>query len=371
MPSAQDTTNRAKADSAAVDGGAFSAPERLPSPLLRAEHCLRPDGIACEACVQACPHDALSVREGDRALPTLDESACRGCCACAGACDAFAPPAVTMEDAAARGLRAAQRGDAIFVVCERLMPQEERPATNTVVVPCLASCAAEFWTRLLCAGTVVSAVCDFDACASCPIGSERAIDRYAGLIESAQEWTGLTVHIAQEAPTQTSLARAYGRNETTGRRELFAKVALDATEAANGTRRAKTSSVLQDFRARQEALRLTVRRSSAGDPALRSFEPEGRRKRIRTPRRTMLFEAAKDSPGSLDALELPTSRTDPALCSGSLACAFACPRGARFASEGKVDVDPELCIGCGACCASCPHGAVVVEKVPLVELLGL
>lgn len=275
-----------------------------------------------------------------------------------------------MEDVAARALRAAGKADPVYVVCDPLFPEGEKPAANTVVVPCLAACCPEFWTSLLTAGTEVSAVCDFDECASCAIAGEAAVDSYAASIETAQRWTGSSVRMAESAPVQTSLAREYGRNDASERRDVLKKIALDVTEAANGTRRAKTSSVLQDFHARQERLRLTVRQSTSGDKALSSLQPDGGKKKIRTPRRTMLFRAARTARGALDALEVPVSVTDEDACTGEAECVEACPRGARSVHGGSASVDPEVCVGCGMCAKACPRAAAATKAVPLGRLLA-
>lgn len=368
MPSRQDITTEIKDESAAVDGGAssISAMSRV---LIRAEHCVRPSEVPCESCLKACPHGAVSF-DDDFSLPQIDSRLCTGCCACSGVCDAFAPSKAAMEDVAARALRASAKGDPMYVVCGRLIPEGSKPAVNTALVPCLAACSPEFWTRLLVAGTELCAVCDFEACASCDVGGEPAIELYSNSIETAQSWTGAVVRIADSAPTVSTLANEYARNEASDRRDLLKKMAIDVTEAANGTRRVKTSSVLQDFHARKERLRLTVRQSTATDKSLNALEPEGGKKRIRTPRRTLLFQAALAAEGMLDGLEIPLSTTDQEACDGNGHCIKACPHGARRMESDGICVDPQLCTGCGACARSCPTHAASVTAVPIGTLIA-
>lgn len=255
--------------------------------------CARAQGSDCERCVETCPHGAIAL--GARA-PEIDPATCTDCGVCQGVCDAFSSTERTVHDAAARALRAAERGDAVYVACEDLLPDDAKPAANTVTLPCLAAGCAEFWTLALTAETPVIAVCDLSQCAACEKAGDGALDLFSQAIEQAQAWTGCSVGFAEEAPIERTLVEDYARNDEFDRRSIFRKLAVDAAEAANGTRRAKTSSVLQDFRERQERLRATARLSDPEDGKFDGFGAAGRAPRLVSPRERMLEQARERLP---------------------------------------------------------------------------
>ena len=255
--------------------------------------CARAQGSDCERCVETCPHGAIAL--GARA-PEIDPATCTDCGVCQGVCDAFSSTERTVQDAAARALRAAERGDAVYVACEDLLPDDAKPAANTVALPCLAAGCAEFWALALTAETPVVAVCDLSQCAACEKAGEGALDMFSHAIEQAQAWTGRSVGFAEEAPIECTLVEDYARNGEFDRRGIFRKLAVDATEAANGTRRVKTSSVLQDFRERQERLRATARLSDPEDGKFDGFGAAGRAPRLVSPRERMLEQARECLP---------------------------------------------------------------------------
>ena len=138
----------------------------------------------------------------------------------------------------------------------------------------------------------------------CEKAGKEALERFTRAIETAQEWTGRTVGFAEEAPLARTLVEEYARNSEFDRRGMFRKFALDATEAASGTRRVKTSSVLQDFQARREKLRATARLYAPENSALADFTPEGRERRVADGVRLALERMLQEACTRLPSLSL-------------------------------------------------------------------
>ena len=103
-------------------------------------------------------------------------------------------------------------------------------------------------------------------------------------------------YCATHAPDATILAKLEFLNPAGSAKDRIAKAMIDAAEAANGTRRAKTSSVLQDFRERQERLRATARLSDPEDGKFDGFGAAGRAPRLVSPRERMLEQARERLP---------------------------------------------------------------------------
>lgn len=87
----------------------------------------------------------------------------------------------------------------------------------------------------------------------------------------------------------------------------------------------------------------------------------------------MLLSALEADPSVASRVEVMLSATDRARCDDCLACADACPTGARLpdAADGALAYDPLYCVGCSLCAAACPTGAARVEATDGRVFLGV
>lgn len=336
------------------------------------ELCLNPRGGRCRRCVEVCPAHAVSLdAEG---APSVDDEACTGCGLCVGVCDAFAPVRVTLADLRERLARTARGGEEPVVACEPLVEAlDGEPAPNVAVVPCLAALPAELWAQVLAEGLEPCAVCDFERCDACPRAGEVAVALYAEAIEQAQEWTGREVRVRSTVPAETSLVERIVSPEETDRRGYLAGAVRGVADIASGDYRRRRSDALQDFYARRERLRATARVLRPPDvPRPNRFCAGGIERRVMMPRRQMLLAAVEADPEAASRVALRLTATDPALCDDCLACADACPTGARLPGpdDGSLAYDALYCVGCGLCAAACPVGAVTLVDVTAVALLA-
>lgn len=336
------------------------------------ELCLNPRGGACERCVEACPANAVALDEAG--APVVDEEACTGCGVCVGVCDAFAPVTVTLADLHERLRRCARGGEEAVVACELMAAEAEgEPAPNVAVVPCLAALPAEFWARALAEGVDVCVACDFARCDGCARAGEAAEALFAGAIERAQEWTGREVRVRGAVPAAASLVERLVSAEEADRRGYLEGVAREVADIASGDYRRRRSDALQDFYARRERLRASARVLRPPDVARPNrFCAGGVEQRLMMPRRQMLLDALAADPSVAGRVEVVLSGTDATRCDDCLACADACPTGARLPSavDGALAFDALYCVGCGLCAAACPTGAAHVEATDARAFLG-
>lgn len=331
--------------------------------------CMRAQGAECARCALACPAGAVSFADGGR--PVIDADACTRCGICLGICDAFASPRITMDDMHERFKRIAERGDDVVVTCkENVFPGLE-PASNVVVLPCLASLSPEFWTLVLAENIPVKLAADLAYCADCDRAGEMGEMLYAHAIETAEAATGRTVGSLDLIPEKENLLKDMANPVGVDRRSAFENLVGDVGDIASGKRRLRNSEVLHEFLERREKARAQARLNLSDGIDFENFVPQGRARKTMWPRRKMLLEAIGCDPSIAERVSVTVSRTDCDLCANLLACADACPTGARHAdpATGKLAYDVRYCSGCGLCVSACPEGAVELEEATAAVFL--
>ena len=361
--------------------GAFapSAPKVHPDRCLNARH----KEAGCRLCVDACPTDAIGLREG---RPILDREQCARCGLCLHTCptDAFtqARPAeaTLLETVAQLGAHPVE------LFCP-LHPEPEHTQAPVAVrvrhKRCLAALAPAHLLTLSQDGQHPLWL-DDSICNRCPLGANQAAIAQTAtqanrLLEALGRPPAIHRH-SQEAPQLPAQAEAKplvdGSQPRVSRRGLLGALGRRVQERA-----AQVQDQLPDGPA----------------PSPRSVEerlpqqtPESRRRllaRLAPLLREGLESGALDAqaPLSTEGLPLAQVTVDAEACSGCRLCARFCPTGAlAFQAEVsflhamaaderaafQLTFRPALCLDCNICTVACPEDAVgLEERMPLAGLL--
>ncbi len=373
-------------------------PQRI---LVLRDFCIRTFGVACARCDDICPVDAITLPSELKGLsraagaaggeaggaqaggtagagaagtpPVIDADACIACGICEGACDAFSSTRETLSDihAAARRAALADGERPVILTCRENAAGEEA-ASNVVTVPCLAMLPAQLLTQLLCEGTRLSIALDLGRCDACPAGSRGAEGIFTEAIAAAERASGETVGFSDALPQKAdegffaALAQAGGNED---KRDIFSGILDELKDAASGNRRKRTDAHLHDLLEQRERRRSDAQLGVGGSTHFNAYAPGGRARKIMHPKQRMLLAAAAAKPQAAKTIIFTVSATDPTSCDNHLACAKACPTGARLpsAQDGTLAADPLFCIGCGGCVAACPTGSVTLTTLSAAE----
>ncbi|NLG08082.1 MAG: 4Fe-4S dicluster domain-containing protein [Deinococcales bacterium] len=295
------------------------------APAVTPERCLNAGSGAgtCTACVDACPHEAVSL-VGGVAVDAVD---CTGCGLCVRAC-----PSQALElDVRVAGGAAAR--------CSQV-------GGSAQSVVCLAQLSPTDLLRL--AGTSGELTLARGACAGCQVGDASvpavvdAAVAEAGRL-AAQLGRELTVDVA-ERPRLDDERHLQRR---VSRRQLF----------GGGLR--ETRRLASDALAPLERL-------LPAPPA----EDERRPLPTELQRRYRALEIAEPAPETLVPWRLPRVADGCIMCP---ACTRACPTDALRRDftdpQGALLLDPERCVGCDACVSACPVKVVSMDdQVTWAEL---
>lgn len=354
--------------SSVILSGAPARPQRI---VVLRDFCMRVHGADCSRCTLACPADAIAFDEDGR--PAIDADACTRCGICLGICDAFTSSRVTMDDLHERFRRIAQRGEDVVVTCkENVFPGLE-PAANVVVLPCLACLAPEFWTLVLAENIPVEIAADLAYCADCDRAGEMGEMLSGHAIATAETWAGRKIGYRDSIPEKENLIKDLANPVGVDRRSAFENLVGDVGDIATGKRRLRNSEVLHEFAERREKARAQARLNLSDGIEFANFVPQGRVRKTMWPKRRMLLEAIGCDPAVAARVPVTLSYTDCSRCTDDLACAAACPTGARSADpdSGKLDFDARYCNGCGLCVDACPNGAIeLIEATAEAFLSG-
>jgi formate hydrogenlyase subunit 6/NADH:ubiquinone oxidoreductase subunit I len=269
--------------------------------------------VACSACRDACPHDAVTIRRGTAKPVEIDPVDCSGCGLCVQACPSQALEArVSFESGAT--LRCSRVGG------------------TAPSVHCLGRLQATDLLRL--AGSDASVTLAHGDCRSCPIGT-------AAIVEAVEAARGEALE----------LARLHGR-----------PLEIQVVEQASLDRRGAPGPL-----SRRELLRGGWRSLQQGaSDALAPLDPGEDERDLpgEMQRRFRIIASAR--PGTDDQVPWRLPRVSDA-CIMCPACTKACPTDAlervfEAGGDGVLKLRPERCMGCEGCLEVCPVGAVTMEE---------
>jgi len=268
---------------------------------------------SCEACVQACPKDALIL---DDEIFGLDSDACDGCGICVPACP---QQAITHEYSPE--LHHHSGRDLAMLACER------SGAVGEGVVPCIHAVGIGLWLELHRDG-VSMLLYTTGRCADC--------DRAA----SSHQLPDLLAHFSEMLHSQGLRGFRFSKYEPVEwqqRRDL-----MDSGPMGEGqSRRAFLTTLLSQSLQRDWEKATRIEPLVSALPALLSSNDRKRN--------------SSDLPGLLPNVP----RLDAGQCTGCDACVHICPHDALAyrAGDGYV-ISPSMCSGCRMCVDVCPENAM-------------
>lgn len=307
----------------------------------RREHCTRYRFrySECSRCLDACPHDALTLtQEGVE----IAAERCRNCALCAAACQAEALVATNLPRNA---ILADVRSEPLTLACA---PSGE-PAD--VIVPCLGAvdpvALAELGRR-----SVTVELHGSDHCADCehaargPECLAQSLEGRERLRPSSaqQDWPQVVVVRRERPAAGADPNEAAATGHAASRRHLFRRFLGRGVDAiADAAQPATEPAAMKAIRVdapvameRRERLRAIWPHEDDMDAAI---EPHAR------------------LPLGLVAME--RSR-----CTACEACARACPTAAIEVAESAtgwgIVFRASRCVGCGVCIEVCQHGALAM-----------
>lgn len=363
--------------------GAPSASRRRRNPLHSAygsprkvvflrDFCTRPFGSSCTRCMKACPKGAIAFANASAAI---DSQACTACGICAGVCDAFSLPGMSAEATRSRLRKIALGGKTAILTCSHIVPETLDVADNVVVLPCLAALAPEMWISSLAEGEKLAVAVSFDVCETCSRTKGQGLEAFSHAIELAEEATECEVAFTDDIPErreESLLASTLGAREPASRRETLESLKDQAADIASGTYRMRKNETLRDQREHELAGKAAeLIGGTAGAPEANPYTESGTTREVMGPRQLLILQAAGASDAVACRVEVALSQTDAKRCTGALACAKACPTGARQPDPktGQLRFSARLCIGCGLCEGACEQGAVSLRTAYAGELL--
>jgi len=302
--------------------------------------------VACEACFQICPVDAIQVGTP----PSFDENRCQTCLACIPVCPTGAYSA---DDAVPALLNCAARLDTgrIEVICEAHPDADFGLSESDIAFRlrgCLAGIGSGGYLGLVALG-MEKVIVRLDACGDCP-------------------WEKIEAHIARQIQETWQLLASWKREEII---EVVHK-----TETGELQKRA-LRQVDNPPLSRRDLFRLASQRGQILAARAMTSDENHRIEGHPSRNRFRIIAGMKHLPDLDDSHVAPLIPDDlgfaeisiSALCSACSACTRACPTNAiHFQKEETshflVTFSPELCIGCEICQQVCVPDAITINHRP-------
>ena len=302
---------------------------------------LRPGGMGCEACRDACPVQAIRVKADRVKLAP----GCTGCGRCAAVCpsgallvegfDELVPP--LPGGAAVAPLR---------LECRRV---PRKLAGNAWQVPCLGGISLSALIGLVARRSSAVTLIDRGWCATCPSGAGNApvkalADTVRRLVEDVGS-PGERFPLVHNMPTPHDLAlpmTAMTDGPAMPRRAFFGALLKRTAETAAAIRSPDMSRLAVE----------TTRGALSASPVIHHA-----RKRMAASLKELAGQAGKALPAKFFPDMSVSGR-----CALHGVCSAVCPSGALAVIQNEISAglrfDPELCLACGLCTRHCPTGSL-------------
>ncbi len=302
---------------------------------------LRPGGMGCEACREACPVQAIRVEAGRVELAP----GCTGCGQCAAVCPSGALRVEGFDEL----LPPLPGGEAVAPLRFECRRVPRKLAGNARQVPCLGGIALSTLIGLVARNSSAVTLVDRGWCATCPSGAGNApMKALADAVRKVIEDVGLPgerfprVH---GMPTPHDLAlpmSAMADAPPMPRRAFFGALLKWTAEAAAAVRSPDISRLAVE----------TTRGALSASPVIYHA-----RKRMAASLKELAGQAGK----ALSAKFFPDMSVS-GHCALHGVCSAVCPSGALAVIQNEASAglrfDPELCLACGLCTRHCPTGSL-------------
>ena len=339
--------------------------------LVLKDYCIRHRGGDCDRCARACPTGAISFSETE--LPNVNKTCCTSCGICFGICDAFSSNKISLLDLHERIKRIALSGDQVYFTCpENIFPGFE-PASQVIVLPCLASLPPELWTLVLAENISPIIACDLSYCIDCQRAGHYAESFYKHTIKTAEKWAGNKVRFGKTIPEKKNIIKDINNPAGLDRRAAFSNLASDVSDIATGKRRLRNSEVLQDFFLKRERSRAIAQLKISDIDEINRFAPLGRSKKTLLPKRRMLLEAIELKPAIAQNIPLYFAYIEDPQSPALRDCMSACPTGALAPDPetGEISIDKSYCIACGICIDIAGTETIDIQESTALEIIEI